>query len=332
MSTEELKEYLGIVVDMEENIFLQTQIISTLKTEINLLGKEKIIAKPIKPSEPKPESKNVKRLSFRDIWETIIGIVAMILSFVFLIGFIVTPILIIMSISEARSSKKKWEAKWSAYKESLNRYNQDLIEYEHTVKLDKIRVESELNKKVFLTQELNELNLINKNTQAILNRIYEKNIIFSKYRNLAMVCSLYEYIRAGRCTELEGHEGAYNILETEIRLDRIILQLDKVVAQLEQIKHTQFMLYSAVQESNQRLCQIMGSISDMSASLDSIYSSASQLNENAVQLNARIAELQKSSALTAYHAERAQKELAYMNRMDYLSGRNDNVFWNHPPV
>ena len=66
-----------------------------------------------------------------------------------------------------------------------------------------------------------------------------------------MVCSLYEYIRAGRCTELEGHEGAYNILETEIRLDRIILQLDKVVAQLEQIKHTQFMLYSAVQESNQ---------------------------------------------------------------------------------
>ena len=144
------------------------------------------------------------------------------------------------------------------------------------------------------------------------------------------MCSLYEYICAGRCTELEGHEGAYNILETEIRLDRIILQLDKVIAQLEQIKHTQFMLYSAVQESNRRLCRIMGSISDMSVSLDGIYSSTSQLNANAAQFNARISELQETSALTAYYAERTQKELAYMNRMDYLSGRNDDVFWNHP--
>ena len=59
---------------------------------------------------------------------------------------------------------------------------------------------------------------------------------------------------------------------------------------------------------------------------------SSQLNENAAQLNTHIIELQKDSALTAYYVERTQKELAYMNRMDYLSGRNDDVFWNHPPV
>ena len=112
----------------------------------------------------------------------------------------------------------------------------------------------------------------------------------------------------------------------------IISQLDFIVANLEQIKRNQFMLYSAVQESNQRLSQITGAIGDMSASLDNIYNSTSQLNENAAQLNTHIIELQKDSALTAYYVERTQKELAYMNRMDYLSGRNDDVFWNHPPV
>ena len=176
-----------------------------------------------------------------------------------------------------------------------------------------------------------------------LQIIYQKNIIFQKYRNLTMVSSLYEYICAGRCIELEGHEGAYNILETEIRLDHIILQLDKVIAQLEQIKQNQFMLYSAVQKCNQWLGLIMGEIRQMAVGLTDFYSSSIQnsirlnaqvaeLNSQNAQLNAHIAELQATSALTAYHTERTQKELAYMNRMDYLSGRNDDVFWNHPPV
>ena len=50
------------------------------------------------------------------------------------------------------------------------------------------------------------------------------------------------------------------------------------------------------------------------------------------QTHTRIATLQKTSALTAYQTERAQKELSYINRMDYLSGRNDSVFWNQPPI
>lgn len=187
-------------------------------------------------------------------------------------------------------------------------------------------------KTIFLQSQQKEVEKGLAESKICLQKIYEKNIIFPKYRNLVMVCSLYEYICAGRCTELEGHEGAYNILETEIRLDRIISQLDFIVANLEQIKRNQFMLYSAVQESNQRLSQITGAIGDMSASLDNIYNSTSQLNENAAQLNTHIIELQKDSALTAYYVERTQKELAYMNRMDYLSGRNDDVFWNHPPV
>mgnify|MGYP001864484039 FL=1 len=82
--------------------------------------------------------------------------------------------------------------------------------------------------------------------------IYDKNIIFPKYRRLPLVCSLYEYFCSGRCSTLEGHEGAYNILEMEIRLDRIITQMDMVITRLESIRDGQYVLYSAIQDSNRK--------------------------------------------------------------------------------
>lgn len=223
-----------------------------------------------------------------------------------------------------------------AYQMSMNQYHIRMETYHATISENqKKREQDEANRSariIFLQTQLKELEQNIAESNIRLQGIYAKNIVFPKYRNFAMVSSLYEYICAGRCTELEGHEGAYNILETEIRLDRIISQMDRVVTNLEQIKHNQFVLYSAVQESNQRISQITKSIGDITASLDGVYSSAFQLNENTAQLIARIAELQKTSALATYHAERTQKELAYMNRMNYLSGRNDDVFFNHPPV
>ena len=50
------------------------------------------------------------------------------------------------------------------------------------------------------------------------------------------------------------------------------------------------------------------------------------------QMTQQLSALQATSALTAYQAEQAQKELHYMNQMDYLSGRNDDVFFNLPPI
>lgn len=80
--------------------------------------------------------------------------------------------------------------------------------------------------------------------------IYNENIIYHKCRNFTSVCSLYEYIDAGRCDRFEGQDGAYNIFETEIRLDRIILKLDAVISRLDRISENQYALYNAIEESN----------------------------------------------------------------------------------
>ena len=147
-----------------------------------------------------------------------------------------------------------------------------------------------------------------------------------------MICSLYEYICAGRFTELEGPNGAYNCLETEIRMDRIVTQLNQIIDRLDVIRQNQFMLFSAIQSSNQMLGEILNSNGRIEAQLGCFYNNSAQLNSQVIELNTRIATLQKTSALTAYQTERAQKELSYINRMDYLSGRNDSVFWNQPPI
>lgn len=346
MKTEELKEYLGIVVDLEQNIFLQKRLISNMEDEIRRLKIPTEYADPDKPVSPKELNGSKKSGSGYFLMGAILLFVpaffVALLIYVLFALFLNTindPMVLILTIWAILSTI------WAAYYFNSNKKSADEKEAKYLMELKKYqkaindnmkkRQQDETERKVKTTllqsQRTDVIKSLISSTET-LKTVYEKNIIFPKYRNLVMVCSLYEYICAGRCDTLEGHEGAYNILETEIRLDRIVSQLDQVIARLEQIQQNQFMLYSAIQNSNQRLSQIMDSTSRMASRLDDFYNGATPLNNQMAELNARIAELQASSALTAYHTERTQKELAYMNRMDYLAGRNDDVFFNHPPV
>lgn len=353
MKTGVLKEYLGIVVDMEQNVYMQNNILASIQCQIEDAKNAKVFSDPNRPVEPKPNRTT-------SVFESIFIAVGM-GGIVFLAAII--PVGIILDIligftstlenwikvaivsfwigiayaafqlyRERCENKEKQEKNTEAKRE----YQAQLELYEETlVSNQKKRQEDETERAVktlFLESQKAQVIKSLVASEEHLKEIYEKDIIFPKYRNLVMVCSLYEYICAGRCTELEGHEGAYNILESEIRLDRIINQLDQVITNLEQIRQNQFMLYSAIQKSNVRLGLIMDSTNRLSSRLNDFYNSSIQLNDQTAELNARIAELQASSELTAYYTERAQKELAYMNRMDYLSGRNDAVFFNHPPV
>lgn len=74
-------------------------------------------------------------------------------------------------------------------------------------------------------------------------------LFFLKYQNFVMISSIHEYICSGRCSTLEGHEGAYNILEMELRLDRIEGKLDNIIQKLNQIKDNQYTIYYAIQEA-----------------------------------------------------------------------------------
>lgn len=107
-------------------------------------------------------------------------------------------------------------------------------------------------------------------TEAVLRSYYEKNIIFPKYRGLVPVAMFYEYLASGRCTQLEGHEGAYNIFEQEVRMNLILTKLDDIIDRLDSIERNQYMLANAVREGNRKADQIYRQISSCADQLQSI--------------------------------------------------------------
>lgn len=122
--------------------------------------------------------------------------------------------------------------------------------------------------------------------RTILNGFYSNDIIYPKYRTLPALTSIYEYFITGRCEELTGPHGAYNMYEDEMRKDTVISQLNKVIENLEQIKQNQYMLYEQV-------CAIQQNTA-------AIRSELAQIKGYTIQ----IAQL---SALNAYYAARTER-------------------------
>ena len=117
-------------------------------------------------------------------------------------------------------------------------------------------------------------------TAQTLARLYSLNVIHPKYRNLVAISSFCEYFETGRCTQLEGHEGAYNIFEQEVRLDRIVTKLDVIAEKLNEIKTSQYYLYQAVREANNTLVHIRNANQKMMESLDSIRENTALIEYN----------------------------------------------------
>lgn len=89
-----------------------------------------------------------------------------------------------------------------------------------------------------------------------LEQLYSLNIIFPKYRSFACVATLLEYLQSGRCDELTGPDGAYNLYESELRSDLIITKLDNIERKLDQVIANQHTLYYAISQANKRLDKI----------------------------------------------------------------------------
>ena len=306
MKVSELKTYLGIVLDLEKERYLQERMVQQLERRIAQLGHPKKLYRPVKKEVHCYE---VGSLLFGAFIVGAVpgGIIGLFSGGLFsgglirgaLIGGIILSLL--AGILEISNYCRRQDEAQAEYENLLSRYEQD-------EQADAIRVRAERKALEFLKQELNLIRAHATKTDNFLKACYARNIIFEKYRGLSMVASLYEYISAGRCSTLEGHEGAYNILETEMRLDRIIVSLDTIISQLEDIKYMQRVLYDVVTEANETLHNLL------SAS-DGIESSIRQLTVTGEELSARAAALQTTSTLNLYFSELTQKELHYRNQL-----------------
>ncbi len=206
------------------------------------------------------------------------------------------------------AAMEKWKIENEEYKLREKAYNEQYEQIKQ--KREAIqRAESEqiVQSRIMYDRERKGLQNQLIQTRSNLQKLYALDIVFPKYRNLPMLCSLYEYFCAGRCTSLEGHEGGYNILESEMRLDRIVTQMDRVISNLGQIQQNQYLLHATMQDSVRRTDQLVASTKEM-------ITSASRMTETISQQGRTLEDIHKNSAITAYCLEENRKELEYMKR------------------
>lgn len=193
---------------------------------------------------------------------------------------------------------------------SLKKMNREIREDNNQICLynEQARKQNEMNagkrsecKRKILYLEETKKGVIDKydKTNEILNQFYALNVIFPKYRDICAISSIYEYLVSGRCYELQGHEGAYNLYEQELRMGTIINQLNKIVDNLEEIKQNQHTLYYAMKDANEISRRMIQQIKKEEDSLIRLAES----NERLVACNAVI----------AYNTRRAKEELEYQN-------------------
>jgi hypothetical protein len=152
-----------------------------------------------------------------------------------------------------------------------------------------------------------ELQFVEENQRATrisLENLYSLDVIYPKYRGLVYICSLHEYFESGRCNELAGANGGYNILERDIQYNGIVDRLDTVISQLGQIKNNQYELYQVVTECNANMLGLNKSI-DMMANNISIGHEAIQERLDNIEYNSKL--IAESSQFNAWYNFLSQK-------------------------
>lgn len=266
MNLSSTKAYLKDVIYLESTLQILNNLINKLDNKIKVINNTKIEIEPLSNIE-KPEIEEEHGfggllflfLFLLVVFSFFINIPFIIIFWIILHKFLIalkvsliTSIILgaILSIfvtkptnSEIRQRNKEKNRKYSNAVKELEKQNQ---EKQNRIKLMEIQKNDLIIKRKNLYNQYTE-------TKKALTDVYNLNIIYSKYRYLVAVVTFYEYFDSGRCNSFEATEtsgGAYNLYETEIRMNTIIGKLDIVINQLEQVKRNQEALYDVVCQIN----------------------------------------------------------------------------------
>lgn len=111
-----------------------------------------------------------------------------------------------------------------------------------------------------LQQSIKECDAKRAQTYSLLNEYYRLNFIYPDYRGLVPICMIYQYLDSGRCSTLTGHEGAYNLYESELRMNKILGKLDDIIVRLDEIRDNQRVLVSELRQSNKNIEYLCNSV------------------------------------------------------------------------
>lgn len=264
------------------------------------------------------------------------------------------------ALDEYASAKKQFEEALNKYKSEYNEYQIALKNYEKDcAKKDAIakkeyddaviRYKEEIkqnneSKKKEIDDLKKQINIICSNSNNIglvmlnreeekiknllqkfidtRNQLYGYNIIYPKYRNMVAVSSFCDYLLSGRCSMLEGSDGAYNLFENESRNDIIITKLSDVVDSLAKIQNNQYMLYeklskieAGINNINSSMDRAINILHSTEMTVEQITKILDSIENNTAEIKANTDVIAHYSEITAYYSK---KNADLTNALGYL--------------
>ena len=288
MAKPELLSYMKQVMDLETSVYtnqrLQDGWLNSLEEHAPKIPKEPkketALLPPFKPTTPALDKKPMRTMAIGcglGILFIIIGILlfadggfSIVGGFVFLLLGIPLTIAGAKHPGEVKEIADKYAADMEEYNKEMDVYNKRSAEaeaewqrQEQIYQFEKEKSDQEWEKYCKACDQSREnINNAGWMLKDALEKLYDLDVIYPKYRNLVAVTTIYEYLVSGRCDTLDGANGAYNLYEMELRQNIIIGQLSSILDSLEQIKNNQYTLYNEITESNRKSEKLLSNISN----------------------------------------------------------------------
>lgn len=270
MSPEErnkLLDYLKTAISVETDIETQNQIKAAAV-------KEKAARKPVLQQKKLPEIPDMPDFSVDSNFIVAFLVVAVLSLFIGIFGLFYDRVMRVMSyifcVLGIIFLIPIWVEKRKAKKEAEHYHERiDYICSDYTrIKKENDNLKSEWHQQIAEWNNSNDALLAEMEqpyteTLHVRDQLYAIDAIYPKYQNLPALTSIYEYFITGRCDELTGPHGAYNMYEDEVRKDTVISQLNTVIENLEQIRQSQFMLYEQVKMIQKTASAINGELAQI---------------------------------------------------------------------
>lgn len=281
-----IKEYIARAKELEVAIFTEKKLMEAhnqlLLSKRRIAPKRKLVIEPSENTRPQPP-----HLQTQNTFLVIAIVVILILggrmlfivsngnSYLYSDSFpTIKGIMIFfgaLAIWEQISKKRRNDEAIRDYEYRQKKYNESLSVYrDEKKKADEEYGEAVRKHNDYLNLRKNEEESIMLPHKKLLVSLedtlathYSLDVLFPKYRNLVAVATIDEYLQSGRCSALEGGDGAYNLYEMELRQNIVIGQLSMILDNMEQIKNNQYTLYQELSHTNKLVEDIIFEIREL---------------------------------------------------------------------
>ncbi len=270
---------------------------------------------------------------FKGLWIGIKSAFWLLVIFMVIAG-IISIILLVTGKSKDKSENEKARAKVDAYNRDARKKN-EIIKKENSRKSQECKLKFEeywnkaKEKQDLLTPLLLEERKIVEEKldecRKTLDMLYNLKIddvwcLHPNYRGLSTVSILYGYFETGRCTQLQGHEGAYNLYEDEKIKGIIISKLDDISHMLDNLNSTMYYVGMSINDVNEKVRELS---LESARTSENYLKQLNNINESNAEMKSTISSklnaIEENTANTAYYSEIGAKAATYTAMYHYLN-------------